>query len=807
MHKKIILSCLFVIFLMQIGYSTNFRIMTYNSLNYDGTDRTNYFLDIIAEIDPDIILMQEIKNESAVNIMLTSLQTLHSDFSKASFWDDGDQNSMLFYRSGSVSYLSQNYIETWPRDILEYKLSIDNNIFYAYSCHLKASTGTTNENHRLAAVNALRSHLETLPENSEFIIAGDMNIYTAQEPSYQKFIADETDNSGRAEDLCTEIGNWHENNSLRHAHTQSTRTTSFGGGATGGLDDRFDFIFSNYGLNNGSGIEYQTGSYTNFGNDGNHFNTSIVDGANSVVSADIASALHQASDHLPVFADFTSLSGIQTTITIFQEDFEINNFVSYSIIGNQVWETASYGNTPPCAKMSGFVYGSGAYQNDDWLISPALDFTGLQNIALDFEEAINFEDGSIADNEEVYISTDYVGNGNPSNANWTELNVSGRASGNSWTFTNVDQIDLSAWNGQDNIYLAFRYQSSNTNAATWEIDNVIISGETIPLEVDFSANKTQASTGESIQFTNLSTGGTLPYTYSWDFDNDGFEDSALENPIFSYSEPGIYSVSLSVTDASTSLTEIKTDFIRIVEYNSSIFIFQEDFNVNDFSTHNITGAQVWEMADYGNPLPCAKMSGYDNGTLENEDWLISPALNFVGLKNITLDFDEAINYETISITNNEEVYISNQYSGNGIIELNDWSKLSVSGRASGNSWSFTNVNQIDLSDWDDQDNIYLAFRYQSSNTNAATWEIDNVVVAGELLAPQNLTISQENDLITLTWNAVNFANSYYVYESDTPNFVPSSETLIAQVGNTTFSKITSSNKLFYLVVASTNSID
>ena len=48
---------------------------------------------------------------------------------------------------------------------------------------------------------------------------------------------------------------------------------------------------------------YIDDSYTAFGNDGNHFNDAINSGNNFSVSEQIADALHDASDHLPVYMD------------------------------------------------------------------------------------------------------------------------------------------------------------------------------------------------------------------------------------------------------------------------------------------------------------------------------------------------------------------------------------------------------------------------------------------------------------------------------------------------------------------------
>ena len=111
-------------------------------------------------------------------------------------------------------------------------------------------------------------------------------------------------NGGRLFDPIDRIGNWHNNSSFSDVHTQSPRTTSFGGGANGGMDDRFDWLFvSESILDNQSRMVYIDDSYTAFGNDGNHFNDAINSGNNFSVSEQIADALHDASDHLPVYMD------------------------------------------------------------------------------------------------------------------------------------------------------------------------------------------------------------------------------------------------------------------------------------------------------------------------------------------------------------------------------------------------------------------------------------------------------------------------------------------------------------------------
>jgi hypothetical protein len=114
----------------------------------------------------------------------------------------------------------------------------------------------------------LREHLNQHSPTTKFILVGDLNLYSSSEPAYQKLTGEETENSGRLFDPIETPGTWHNNSSYTVIHTQSTRTSDIGDdGATGGMDDRFDFILVSSSLS-GRVIE---GSYTAYGNDGVHF--------------------------------------------------------------------------------------------------------------------------------------------------------------------------------------------------------------------------------------------------------------------------------------------------------------------------------------------------------------------------------------------------------------------------------------------------------------------------------------------------------------------------------------------------------
>src|SRR5206468_10380537 len=78
---------------------------------------------------------------------------------------------------------------------------------------------------------------------------------------------------------------------------------------------------------------------------------------------------------------------------------------------------------------------------------------------------------------------------------------------------------------------------------------------------DFTGTPTSGPAPLSVQFTDTSTGG--PTSWAWDFQNDGTVDSTVQNPSFTYTAAGTYSVSLKVTNGSGSNTKTKVSYISV----------------------------------------------------------------------------------------------------------------------------------------------------------------------------------------------------------------------------------------------------
>jgi endonuclease/exonuclease/phosphatase family metal-dependent hydrolase len=283
------------------------RVCTYNVENWpsDIETRAPYFRTVIAGIDPDVIVLQEVESPYSVVQFLNEVleYVAPGEYRQMPFANGPDTDNACFYKPAVVDSIFYEQIYTDVRWTTAYRFRPDGYDssdagFTILSTHLKAGSTQSDADDRLVMTTEIRSYLNDYPANSNFMVAGDFNLQSSSEASYQMLIGYQTDNDGRCKDPINTGGSWHDNYSLRLTHTQAT--TEY----WGGMDDRFDFILESYALGDGDGLDYVSGSYTPYGNDGLHFNLAINDPpTNAAVGQTIADALAECSDHVPVYLD------------------------------------------------------------------------------------------------------------------------------------------------------------------------------------------------------------------------------------------------------------------------------------------------------------------------------------------------------------------------------------------------------------------------------------------------------------------------------------------------------------------------
>ena len=280
-------------------------LISYNLLRFNSsTERNLHFRNIIEKIKPDVLITQEMIGQESVNNFLNNIiKNINEKYKAADFIDDEDTDidQGLFYNSDKFSFISTSQIDGYPRPIYIFTLKhLDTGEqFVVYNLHLKASKGSENELARSDQVKELKNYISETNSNF-YIVAGDFNIYSTTESAYKDLFSITESGKGNLHDLINVVGTYNDPSNA-NIHTQSTRTSQFGGGSHGGLDDRFDFILFSDSLMYGDRIFVIDSTYKSFGNDGMHYNSALNVGPNQEVSMNIANSLHDASDHLPVF--------------------------------------------------------------------------------------------------------------------------------------------------------------------------------------------------------------------------------------------------------------------------------------------------------------------------------------------------------------------------------------------------------------------------------------------------------------------------------------------------------------------------
>ncbi len=217
----------------------------------------------------------------------------------------------------------------------------------------------------------------------------------------------------------------------------------------------------------------------------------------------------------------------------------------------------SSGNTGPdkAAQGSHYLYleASGNADKRAILNTPCLDFYDLSEAQISFQYHML---GRTMGTLDLQVSTD-------EGASWSSIWFrSGEQSGN-WEQV---EIALNEYVGLAWVGLRFVGTVGDAFLSDMALDDIVVSGKKkgIPApKANFSVSKKQIYIGESVQFNDLSTG--QPSSWSWTFEGGQPDKSTEQNPIITYSEVGLYPVSLTVTNEGGSDTQTKTDLVLVMK--------------------------------------------------------------------------------------------------------------------------------------------------------------------------------------------------------------------------------------------------
>ncbi len=172
-----------------------------------------------------------------------------------------------------------------------------------------------------------------------------------------------------------------------------------------------------------------------------------------------------------------------------------------------------------------------------------------------------------------------------------------------------------------------------------------------PPVADFKASPTTTLVGQTVAFTDLSS--NFPTGWSWTispstFTYVGGTSDTTRNPQVQFSEVGLYTVSLTATNAYGSDSEIKADYINVKNCTFNSLPYSEGFESSAstpvcWSEENADPA--WQyLTGNGGTHPTTAHSGTLNACLkdatsaDNKNKLITPVFDFSQYFNIVLTF-------------------------------------------------------------------------------------------------------------------------------------------------------------------------
>jgi len=334
MRRKFLGTGLFLFLLLCNTFAQDtLKMMQYNLMYYTSTSgvsdcnavtnnldaKDGYIETIFHYVMPDVFCVCEMGSNStyADRLLNNAINTQGVDYYRRgplTSYSGGYIANMLYYNSCKLSFYKHTYITTSYRDINGYTLYYNANnlaqgdtVFITFwIMHLKAGSSEDNQAARLMQTQKLMNKLASLGIPGNHVVSGDFNVYGSSEPAYQEMV-NYSNSLYRLYDPINRPGNWNNNSQFADLHTQSTHSSNYDNGcfSSGGLDDRFDIILvSPYVYYGSDRVRVLPETYHALGQDGNRFNGTVISPQNNSVPQNVAQALYNQSDHLPVIAEF-----------------------------------------------------------------------------------------------------------------------------------------------------------------------------------------------------------------------------------------------------------------------------------------------------------------------------------------------------------------------------------------------------------------------------------------------------------------------------------------------------------------------
>ncbi|MDG1840913.1 MAG: M43 family zinc metalloprotease [Crocinitomicaceae bacterium] len=278
-------------------------------------------------------------------------------------------------------------------------------------------------------------------------------------------------------------------------------------------------------------------------------------------------------------------------------------------------------------------------------------------------------------------------------------------------------------------------QSTSTGRANlWQSSNHAetgVSGAPYLCAADFSSDKKTVCIGESVQFQDDSYNTAT--SWSWSFPSGTPATSTSQNPTISYSQPGVYPVTLTASDGTSSITETKSYYIRVlpaptwIPYWEGFEPYSSINNLSHWDVYNPNNNNGFELeSSFGHSgSKCVKLLNYgepdgniDELSSQNIDLSVVPQTG-----SVTLSFRYAYRKKSSSNYEYLKVFISPDC-GDTWVQRKTLGGSQLSPQTSTNpSWApastndWTTVHMVNVTSNYFTSNFRMKFRFESNEGN------------------------------------------------------------------------------------------
>ena len=454
-------------------------------------------------------------------------------------------------------------------------------------------------------------------------------------------------------------------------------------------------------------------------------------------------------------------------------------YCTKNVLGDESW-VIDYST----AKMTGYV-NSEYHENEDWLISSPVNVTGVEHAKIVMEYICRYFN-SVNEDITIWASEDYVFDAMPEIATWTQIAAS-FTEGSNWTDFATIEISLDEFIGKT-ITIAVKYLSTNEKAGTIEVKSItVMEGEVTPVPTPPTPGPGTGS-GTADDPYNVASGIALQSEepIAW---VQGYIVGAVKSGLTSvsgnddvnWSAPFDLNTNVVIADdadcheianciivnlpnnkplrTQVNLVDHPDNLGKLLAVNGKLRKYFGQAGLRDsggteadfvleggvtppptpgteiFSETFASGQGMFTIQDvvmpseltyvwaHASQYSCMKASAYVGQAYATESWLISPDINISGVSTATLKFDQAVNYA--SPEGALSVMITTDFTDD--VNTTEWTELTLSAWPAGNNWTFIN-STADLTAYVGK-HVTIAFKYTSSTSASATWEVKNFVIS------------------------------------------------------------------------------